>query len=468
MRRDMKPTKKNWTWPAQGVPLAELRTRLAEAEAKNISYHRQSIIGFPGTIPLREAMDVHRMFALEHANNIGYHTGDQQAEFGFLGTQELEREFVYSAASLFGSQNPEAEVDGYICFGGTEGNDHGLWLGRNRLWQTQPVYGGKRGIVVLTSFLGHYSFIKHFGRLFDNEPRDTADTNVFQEVSTNQNGEMEPQVLERIIRRHYSSGYRRFLVALNAGTTNLGSVDPVTDICSMLQSLRIEFKTRDGIGVHVHVDAAFGGLVLPFLEPDCQFGFENELVSSIIVDVHKMGYVPYSAGLFLCRKGFLRYTETPAQYLRGHSDSTVSGSRSGAIAAACWTAMHVLGRDGYTARIKECMQNLMYLREGLSQFNSDGVERVHFYPTRMNILTVSLSEDLRLALIEGENHGLRGKFCIPEDAFPTDLTNPEWEGNLIRRTAAVFRFVVMPHVTRDRIDTFIDELRARYQSRVAV
>ncbi len=457
-----------WAWPKRGVPLTELQTRLGEAAAKNISYRTQPIVGFPGTTPLAEAMDVHRMFALEQANNIGYHTGDRQAEFGFLGTQELEREFVYAAASLLGARDPEAQIDGYICFGGTEGNDHGLWLGRNYLWQTQPVYHGRRGIVVLTSFLGHYSFSKHFARLLGNEPGSAAEANVFQEVPTNQNGEVEPLILERMIRSYYRSGYRRFLVALHAGTTNLGSVDPVADICAMLQALRTEFEAQDGMGVYVHVDAAFGGMVLPFLEPDCRFGFENDLVSSIIVDVHKMGYAPYSAGLFLCRKGLLRHTETPAPYLGGHADSTVSGSRSGAIAAACWTAMLVLGHEGYTARIQECMRNLAYLREGLAQFNCDGRERVRFYSARMNIQTVALSEDLRLALIAGEDSGLRGKFCIPEDMFPSDLTNPEWNGNLIRRTIPVQRFVLMPHVTQDKIDSFLGELRARYQAPPAI
>ncbi len=457
-----------WIWPERGVPFSELEPRLAEAAKRNISYRGQSVVGFPGTTPLIEAMDAHRLFAVEQANNIGCHTGAHQTEFGFLGTQELEREFVYSAASLLGASDPERQIDGYICFGGTEGNDHGLWLGRNRLWHKQPVYHGRQGIVVLTSFLGHYSFLKHFARLFANEPGSAADANVFQEVPTDRNGEVEPQVLERMIRSYYRAGYRRFIVVLHAGTTNLGSVDPVSDVCAMLQSLREEFEGRDGFGVYVHVDAAFGGMVLPFLAPTCRFGFENDLVSSMVVDMHKMGYAPYSAGLFLCRKGFLRHTETPAEYLRSHADSTVSGSRSGAIAAACWTAMHTLGRDGYASKVRACMENLAYLRARLSEFNADGTECVRFYPGRLNIQTVWLSDDLRLALTEGENHGLRGKFCIPSDLFPEDLTDPDWDGNLVRRTVPVFRFVAMPHVTRDRIDEFIGELRERHQLRTAV
>ena len=48
------------------------------------------------------------------------------------------------------------------------------------------------------------------------------------------------------------------------GSTMEGSYEPVTEICAALDDL----ERRDGISVPVHVDAASGGFVAPFIQPD--------------------------------------------------------------------------------------------------------------------------------------------------------------------------------------------------------
>ena len=446
-----------WLWRERGVPVSEIWAKLKAAAAKNISYEQNPVLGFPGTTPLRDALDVHRWFAGGQPNNIGYHTTGTPAEFGFPGTQELEREFIYYLAGLVGAADPEKDVDGYICMGGTEGNDHGLWLGRNRL--RGKGHAGKRGIVVLASFLSHYSIYKHFGRLFSNELSDGRDVDVLQELPVNSRGEVDAGIVDRAVREFHSNGYRGFLLVLTAGTTNMGSVDRVEEICDAVAVL----KRTLGIRAHIHVDAAYGGFVLPFLEPDLKFGFHNQLVDSVVVDAHKMGYAPYSAGVFLCRKGLLAHTTTPAVYLGGHFDSTVCGSRSGAIAAACWTLTQVMGREEYEAKLRECMANLEYLRERLRELNRNGEERVRFYPARMNIQAAWVDEEIKLALDAPGSDGrsLRAKFCIPEDMLPADLTNLAWDGRVVVRDAPVVRFMAMPHLSKSKIDEFMDELMAR-------
>src|SRR3989344_2116674 len=177
----------------------------------------------------------------------------------------------------------------------------------------------------------------------------------------------------------------------------------------------------------------------------------------------KIGYAPYSAGVFLCRKGFLKYTTVSAPYLGGHESTTICGSRSGAIAAACWALTQVMGREDYKDRLLVCMINLEYLREQLRTLNQNGQERVRFYPTRMNIQATWVDEDILAALnaLNDDGKSLLDKFCIPGDTFPEDLTNPTWKDRVIIREVPVVRFMAMPHLTRYRINEFMDELLAK-------
>lgn len=442
---------KKWRMRERGSPLPRLWGRLELAAADNIDYHGDPILGFPGTPPLSNAVAAHEFFSASHPNNIGYHTGPNDAELGFVGTQRLERELIYTVADLAGASDPESQIDGYICNGGTEGNDHALWLGRNRLLASEA----EGGIAVLASFLTHYSVAKHFGRLFESDGRGR---HILREMPTNPHGEIDADVIREEVAALYGRGFRRFLVILNAGTTNLGSVDRIQEACAALE----EMQQSLGIAVHVHVDAAFGGFILPFLDPSVQFGFQNPLVQSVVMDGHKMGFAPYSAGIFLCRKGLLRYTTTAANYLAAHSDSTVPGSRSGAISAAVWTCLHSLGRAGYRKIIERCLRNADYLRRSLESLNAPGRERVRFCPSGLNVLAVQLDEKLHSAMTQ--RHGRRSlqeKFCIPQDHFPSDFRNPSRgpDGGIVR-DVVVNRFVVMPHLNRRKINQFLRELRS--------
>lgn len=446
-----------WSWRKRGVSMPEIQDKIKTALNKNLSYEQHPVLGFPGTTPISSILDIHRMFSSEHANNIGHHTDSVSAEFGFAGTQELEREFIYTLSHLVGATNPEKDIDGYICMGGTEGNDHGLWLGRNKLRSVVPT-GSMGGIAVISSFLAHYSVDKHFERLFNPQGL-YNDRDVLVKLPTDFKGELDPIFVEKKIRELNQEGCSRFLLFLSAGTTNMGSVDPVTEICEMLGSLRSELN----IQTYVHVDAAFGGFVLPFLEPELKFGFHNQLVDSMVVDAHKMGYAPYSAGVFLCRKGLLEYTTVSATYLGGHKSTTICGSRSGAIAAACWSLTQLMGKEDFEEVLYACMTNLKYLRERLQELNDGEQPRVKFFPARMNIQAVWVDQGIWDAMntTDDGNLSIVEKYCIPTDLFPADLTKLVWKDKLMVRELRVIRFTAMPHLTREKIDLFIDELKAK-------
>ena len=447
-----------WSVPAEAIQAAvgkESFTALQGAWRENINYREGNILGFPGTTPEPVALAVHAWFSELQANNIGCHTLNRKAEFGFPGTQRLEREFVYDVARLFGAQDPEHTIDGYLCGGGTEGNEHAMWGARNKLQARSFTGNTKRGIVVLRSFLAHYSVDKAANRLLGINPKtcEASDGSVLHELHTNAEGELNAEIVDHAIRFHYGEGYRRFIVYLTAGTINMGSIDRVSEISRHIGYLKRTLR----IVVHVHVDAAFGGFVIPFLYPDLRFAFDNKHVDSVSVDIHKMGYVPYPAGLFLARKGFIgRWTTTKATYLGGHNDRTSCGSRPGANAAACWATFRTLGRDGYRERVLRCMGMRDYIQSRMREFKG-----AYIYPSRLNVFAVRFPLVFTRAMLveNGDGMSLHERYCIPEDRFPRNLTRSKWKGKVLRRPCRVFRFAAMPHVTRQAVDEFVDVLR---------
>ena len=76
-------------------------------------------------------------------------------------------------------------------------------------------------------------------------------------------------------------------IAAVLGTTFTGHADDIRGINAHLVTL----KHEHGLDVPLHVDAASGGFVWPFLYPDSEWDFRLEQVRSINVSGHKFGLV---------------------------------------------------------------------------------------------------------------------------------------------------------------------------------
>jgi glutamate/tyrosine decarboxylase-like PLP-dependent enzyme len=160
------------------------------------------------------------------------------------------------------------------------------------------------------------------------------------------------------------------------GTTEYGSIDPIGGICDA----RDEAQAR-GFGFGVHVDAAWGGyLASLFRNPDGSLRTRDEVAEgfhafpstqvhaafaalgrtdSITVDPHKLGYLPYGAGAFVCRDhramallaegaDYVFHGDAPADYLAHYRSLglyTIEGSKPGAAAAAVHVTHKVLPLD---------------------------------------------------------------------------------------------------------------------------
>ena len=131
------------------------------------------------------------------------------------------------------------------------------------------------------------------------------------------------------------------------GSTYTGEYEPIKELDDALSA----FNERSGLAVPVHVDAASGGFVAPFVAPDLEWDFRLPLVCSINVSGHKYGLVYPGVGWVIWRDEAYLPEELifHVNYLGGdHPTFNLNFSRgAGQIIAQYYNFLR-LGRDGYT------------------------------------------------------------------------------------------------------------------------
>src|SRR5699024_7918766 len=152
-------------------------------------------------------------------------------------------------------------------------------------------------------------------------------------------------------------------ICLSAPCFPYGVVDPIAEIA----------EQAAGRGVGVHVDAAMGGLFLPFLDAagttPPAFGLDVPGVTSVSVDLHKYGYGAKGASVLLFADPELRHA---SYYVStgwpggAYAASGVVGTRSVGAAAGAWTAMRALGRAGYADLVAQVMGTARQIQAGLA------------------------------------------------------------------------------------------------------
>lgn len=137
------------------------------------------------------------------------------------------------------------------------------------------------------------------------------------------------------------------------GTTYTGELEPVAEICAALDKL----ATGGGVDVPVHVDAASGGFVVPFIHPDLEWDFRLPRVVSINVSGHKYGLTYPGVGFVVWRNSEHLPEELVfrVNYLGGDMPTfTLNFSRPGNQVVGQYYNFLRLGRAGYT-QVMQCL-----------------------------------------------------------------------------------------------------------------
>ncbi|OHU92354.1 glutamate decarboxylase [Mycobacterium talmoniae] len=150
------------------------------------------------------------------------------------------------------------------------------------------------------------------------------------------------------------------------GTTYTGELEPVAEICAALDKLAAD----GGVDVPVHVDAASGGFVVPFLHPDLKWDFRVPRVVSINASGHKYGLTYPGIG-FVVWRGPEHLPEDlvfRVNYLGGDMPTfTLNFSRPGNQVVGQYYNFLRLGRDGYTQVMQSLSETARWLGHQLAE-----------------------------------------------------------------------------------------------------
>jgi glutamate decarboxylase len=150
------------------------------------------------------------------------------------------------------------------------------------------------------------------------------------------------------------------------GSTFDGSYEPVAEIAAALDRLQSE----RGIDVPIHVDAASGGFVAPFLDPDLEWDFRLPRVHSVNASGHKYGLVYPGAAWVVWRDAEAVPDELvfEVDYLGGAMPTyTLNFSRPGAEVVGQYFMLLRLGREGYTRVQQACRDNARWIADRVAE-----------------------------------------------------------------------------------------------------
>jgi glutamate decarboxylase len=230
------------------------------------------------------------------------------------------------------------------------------------------------------------------------------------------------------------------------GSTFDGSYEPIAEIAAGLDDLH----GRGGPDVPIHVDAASGGFVAPFLDPDLEWDFRLPRVASINASGHKYGLVYPGIGWVVWRTSEALPQELvfSVSYLGGSQETfSLNFSRSGAPVIAQYYNFLRLGREGYR-RVQEATRDvarkLALEIHGLGPF--DLISRAEHLP----VFAFALKTDETRFSVFDVSRVLRERgWLVPAYAFPPDLED-----------LRVLRIVVRNGFSGDLADLLVGDLRA--------
>lgn len=282
------------------------------------------VLGFPGNLDFRfsEFAGLLDVFV----NNVG---DPDSSESSAISAKAMERAVVEFMARL--ANGDSERTYGYVAAGGSEANLFGLDRGCELLPEAR----------VYCSRAAHYSIHKS-ARLMRKE---------LVVVDCDDDGRIDPEALARSCRDDGSGA----VVVATIGTTMSGANDEVDSIID---------ATATAGPVYIHVDAALGGLIVPFTPLGVSWGFARREVGSVAVSMHKALGMPIPCAVALCRSGLV-LSKIQAEYI-GATDSTLACSRSGIASVLIWYSLASKGITGLADNARKALETADYAAKQLA------------------------------------------------------------------------------------------------------
>lgn len=236
-------------------------------------------------------------------------------------------------------------------------------------------------------------------------------------IKSQPDGQMDYDDLRETLRIHRDVPP---IIFANIGTTMKGAVDDLARIRGILNSLAIP-------NAYIHADAALSGMILPFVKKPQPWDFADG-ADSISISGHKMLGAPVPCGVVLARKSYVERIARSIEYI-GALDTTIAGSRSAFSPLVLWHRLRSLGTDGLRGMVEKCLKNAEMAVRKLSE------RGIHAWRHENSVTVI-----------------------FPR---PSPAVMEKW---IIAPRADIGHLIVMPHVTMEVIDEFVEDYTTASQA----
>ncbi len=318
-----------------------------------------------------------------------------------LSSLDFEREVIEHFGPKYGFEKDD--LWGLVTMSGTDGNNHGIYFGVNYLKNKT----GKMPIVYVSDE-AHYS--NH--RLCDLQHLDV------RLVKSDDMGRMIPDSLEKVL-----DPSRPCLIIYAMGSTLKGAIDDQPALNKVLA------RHKD-MSVYRHVDAALFGGYLPFTPYKDMIDRNHSEYESISISGHKFFGIDSPCGLFITSRNIYdNQTTYDITYLNANM-RMINCSRSAIEPIKFWWLIQTIGDKEWTEQANVILENTEYLKSQLER-----AKWPYWHNKYSNtVLFKRPSEEI-----------VRKYNLACGKAFGQDVSH----------------IVVMQHVTKQAIDTFIADLTKR-------
>jgi len=232
------------------------------------------------------------------------------------------------------------------------------------------------------------------------------------------------------------------------GTTFTGQMDPIKEINDCL----LDVKKNKGYDIPIHVDAASGGFIAPFMYSDLEWDFRLEQVKSINVSGHKYGLVYPGIGwlVFKDRSDLPEELVFDITYLGGSMPNySLNFSKGSSTIIAQYYNFIRLGKSGYRDIMQNMIENTQYLAKKLEYSGKfEVINKEVMFP----LVTVKLI-DADFDVFQLSEKLKESGWIVPAYTLPKNAED-----------IAVMRMVIKENFGRDMVDMFLNDLMKAYNS----
>jgi glutamate decarboxylase len=228
------------------------------------------------------------------------------------------------------------------------------------------------------------------------------------------------------------------------GSTFTGEYEPIKELNDAVDKLNQD----TGWNIPIHVDAASGGFVAPFIQPNLLWDFRLPWVKSINSSGHKYGLVYPGVGWIVWRdkKELPEDLIFNVNYLGGQMPTfALNFSRPGNQVIAQYYNFLRLGKEGYRRILENCQDVAMYL--------ANNIEKFEFFEvvgngTDLPVIAWCLNKQMNFTLFDLSERLRINGWQVPAYTLPENLTE-----------LSIMRIVVREGFTRELADLLLKDIK---------